>query len=157
MSPDETPPPLRASDADREAAAERLRQACLEGRLDSDELEQRLEAAYAGRFVADLERLTADVTPAPSLAPSPAPVAPPAPPERPVTNGLAVASLTASIVWLGWLGSIAAIIFGHVALGQIKRSGGRETGSGLAIAGLVLGYGGMALLLIVVIAAASHS
>src|SRR5689334_17203132 len=63
MSTDDTPPQLRASDADRESAAERLRQACLEGRLDSDELEQRLEAAYAGRFVSDLHRLTADVTP----------------------------------------------------------------------------------------------
>src|SRR5690348_1711620 len=127
MPPDETPPPLRASDADREAAAERLRQACLEGRLDADELEERLDATYASRFVTDLDRLTADITPpaAPAPAAAPAPVAPPA---RPVTNGLAVASLTASIVWLGWLGSIAAIVFGHVALSQIKRSGGRETG-----------------------------
>ena len=154
MSPDETPPPLRASDADREAAAERLRQACLEGRLDSDELEERLEAAYKSRLVADLDRLTADVTPAPAAAP--APVAPSAPPERPITNGLAVASLAAGIVWLGWLGSIAAVVFGHVALGQIKRSGGRETGWGLAVAGLVLGYCGLGVLLIVMIAAASH-
>jgi hypothetical protein len=152
--PPDAPPPLRASDADREAAAERLHQACLEGRLDADELEERLAAAYASRFVADLERLTADVTPAPAVAP--APVAPPEPQERPMTNGLAVASLTAGIVWLGWLGSIAGIIFGHVALGQIKRSGGRETGAGLAVAGLVLGYAGMGLLLVVMIAAASH-
>jgi hypothetical protein len=138
MSPDETPPPLRASDADREAAAERLRQACLEGRIDADELEERLEAAYAGRFVTDLERLTADVTPPPAAAP--APVAPPALPERPVTNGLAVASLVAAIVWLGWIGSVAAVIFGHAARSQIKNSGGSERGWGLAWAGLVLGY-----------------
>jgi VIT1/CCC1 family predicted Fe2+/Mn2+ transporter len=154
MPPDA--PPLRASDADREAAAERLRQACLEGRLDSDELEERLEAAYGSRWVADLERLTADVTPPPVAAPAVAPPIAPAP-AGPTTNGLAVASLTASIVWLGWLGSIAAIIFGHVALGQIKRSGGRETGTGLALAGLVLGYCGIGLLLIVIIAAAGHS
>ena len=154
--PPDSPPPLRASDADREAVAERLRQACLEGRLDSDELEERLEAAYASRWVADLQRLTADVTPPPAPVPAP-PAAPPARVERPVTNGLAVASLTAGIVWLGWLGSIAAIIFGHVALGQIKRSGGRETGSGLAVAGLILGYCEIGLLLIVMIAAAGRT
>jgi hypothetical protein len=154
MPPEETPPPLRASDADREAAAERLRQACLEGRLDADELEERLDSAYASRFVTDLERLTADVTPAP--APAPTPYVAPAP-TGPVTNGLAVASLTAGIVWLGWLGSIAAIVFGHVALGQIKRSGGNEKGSGLAIAGLVLGYCEIGFLLVVMLAAASHA
>src|SRR3954447_4241381 len=130
MPPDGSQPgQLRASDADREAAAERLRQACLEGRLDSDELDGRLGEAYAARWTADLQRLTADVTPA---APPPPPVpygnAAPAVPE---TNGLAIASLTAGILWLGWLGSIAAVVFGHVALSQIKRSGGRETGQGL--------------------------
>ena len=41
---------LRASDADRDAVAERLRQAAVEGRLDPDELEQRLHTALrAGR------------------------------------------------------------------------------------------------------------
>src|SRR4051812_48034234 len=150
---DEQQPQLRASDADREAAAERLRQACLEGRLDSDELDGRLGEAYAARWTADLQRLTADVTPA-------APPAPPVPygyqPQRavPETNGLAIASLTAGILWLAWLGSIAAVIFGHVALAQIKRSGGRETGQGLAIAGLVLGWLGVGTLLLTVLAAA---
>ena len=33
-----------------------------------------------------------------------------------------------------------AVIFGHLALGQIGRSGGRQRGKGLAIAGLVVGY-----------------
>jgi hypothetical protein len=40
---------LRASDADREAVAERLRQAAIEGRLDADELEQRLHVAFRAR------------------------------------------------------------------------------------------------------------
>ena len=33
-----------------------------------------------------------------------------------------------------------AVIFGHLALGQIGRSGGLQRGKGLAIAGLVVGY-----------------
>jgi hypothetical protein len=64
-----------------------------------------------------------------------------------------VASLVAGFLWLGWFGSILAVIFGHVALGQINRSGGREGGSGLAIAGLVLGYMGVATLLLVLLVA----
>jgi hypothetical protein len=73
----------------------------------------------------------------------------------PETNGLAIAALTAGILWLGWLGSIAAVIFGHVALAQIRRSGGREGGKGLAVAGLVLGYFGLGTLLLVVIGAST--
>lgn len=54
------------------------------------------------------------------------------------TNVLAVVSLISGIVWLCWIGSIAAVITGHVARKQIRRSG--EQGDGLAVAGLVLGY-----------------
>jgi hypothetical protein len=147
---DRPTPGLRASDADREAAAERLRQACLEGRLDSDELDQRLGEAYAARWTGDLERLTADVTPLPAPVPPPAPYGYPPQPAR-ETNGLAIASLTAGILWLGWLGSIAAVIFGHVALSQIRRSGGRESGKGMAVAGLVLGYLGIGTLLLIML------
>jgi hypothetical protein len=57
------------------------------------------------------------------------------------------------IVWLGWLGSILAVIFGHVALSQIKRSYGALGGRGMAIAGLVLGYIGIATLVAVIVAA----
>jgi hypothetical protein len=69
------------------------------------------------------------------------------------TNGLAVASLVAGFLWLGWFGSIVAVIFGHIALRQINQSGGRETGTGLAVAGLVLGYMGVATLLLVLVVA----
>jgi len=142
-------PALRASDADREAVAERLRVASVEGRIEPEELEERLSQVYSARWVADLDRIAADVSP----PPPPAPLAPPYAPYPPAvvyptTNGLAVASLVAGFLWLGWFGSILAVIFGHMALGQINRSGGRETGSGLAIAGLVLGYMGVATLLL---------
>jgi|1186.fasta_scaffold597556_2 hypothetical protein len=142
-------PALRASDADREGVAERLRVASVEGRIEADELEERLSQVYSARWVADLDRIVADVSPPPPPAPLGPPYAPyPPAVVYPTTNGLAVASLVAGFLWLGWFGSILAVIFGHMALGQINRSGGRETGSGLAIAGLVLGYMGVATLLL---------
>ncbi len=52
---------LRASDADREQVAERLRQAAAEGRLLTEELEQRLEAAFAARTYGQLNALVADL------------------------------------------------------------------------------------------------
>ncbi|MEX0834063.1 MAG: DUF4190 domain-containing protein [Actinomycetota bacterium] len=57
------------------------------------------------------------------------------------TNSLAVASLVLGILWLWWIGSVLALIFGYAARSQIKRSG--EAGSGLAIAGIVLGWVGI--------------
>lgn len=59
------------------------------------------------------------------------------------TSSYAVISLVAGI--LGWtllpfLGSLAAIIFGHLARGEIRRSNGQLDGDGLAVTGLVLGW-----------------
>ena len=54
-------PELRASDADRERAADTLRRAAGVGRLTMDELDERLNAAYDARTRAELERLVADV------------------------------------------------------------------------------------------------
>jgi hypothetical protein len=65
----------------------------------------------------------------------------------PGTNGLAIASMVLGIIWLYWLGSILAVIFGHIALSQIKRS--NQGGKGMAVAGLVLGYIGLAVLIVV--------
>ena len=78
------------------------------------------------------------------LAPVPSPgQGPPPPYPAPQTNGLAVASLVLGIVSLACSQCITAIpgvIFGHIALKQIRESGGVQTGQGLAIAGLVTGY-----------------
>ncbi|MFJ6053117.1 DUF1707 domain-containing protein [Streptomyces sp. NPDC092307] len=54
-------PELRASDADRDRVVERLRDAVAEGRLDMEEFEERLEAAYTSRTYAELEPLTRDL------------------------------------------------------------------------------------------------
>ena len=50
------------------------------------------------------------------------------------TNGLAIASFVTSLFGL----TILAIIFGHIAQSQIKQTG--QGGSGLATAGLIIGY-----------------
>jgi uncharacterized protein DUF1707 len=58
---DDPLPELRASDADRERTAELLRRAAGEGRLDVDELEERLSSVYATRTQRELDKLVADV------------------------------------------------------------------------------------------------
>ena len=65
------PPDLRISDADREQVAERLREAAGEGRLTIEELDERVEAAYAARTGSDLTPLTADL-PEPTAGEHPA-------------------------------------------------------------------------------------
>lgn len=52
---------MRVSDADRHQVAEILREAAGEGRIDLDELDQRLEATYAARTYADLVPITFDL------------------------------------------------------------------------------------------------
>lgn len=62
-------PEFRAGDADRQAAADRLRAAHDEGRLDLAEYDRRLAEAYAAVTYADLDRLFTDL-PARSTAPA---------------------------------------------------------------------------------------
>jgi Domain of unknown function (DUF1707) len=52
---------LRASDADREQIAERLRKATAEGRLLAEELEERLEATFTARTYGELDAVVADL------------------------------------------------------------------------------------------------
>lgn len=59
---------LRVSHADRDRMVEILRDAAVEGRLDTDELEERVERALTARTFADLEPLTQDL---PVTAPAP--------------------------------------------------------------------------------------
>ena len=66
-------PDLRATDADRERVAEQLRGAAAQGQLTFDELDERLDAAYAARTGAELVPLTADLQLGASLAPGAAP------------------------------------------------------------------------------------
>ena len=57
------------------------------------------------------------------------------------TNGFAVATIVAAVRL-----PPLAIVFGHIALAQIRRSGGYEDGRGLAVAGAAIGYASLVLL-----------
>jgi hypothetical protein len=70
------------------------------------------------------------------------------------TNTLAIVSLVASIaafVILPFIGSVVGVITGHIALGQIKRTG--EQGRGLALGGTIAGWVGLGLTILGVILA----
>jgi Domain of unknown function (DUF1707) len=54
-------PNLRASDADRDATADRLRQHHTDGRLDQDEFQERLDRCFAAKTVGELNELTRDL------------------------------------------------------------------------------------------------
>lgn len=72
--------------------------------------------------------------------------APPLP--GPSTNGFSIASLVLGIVWVFGVGAVLAVIFGFVARKQIRESGGRQDGGGMALAGIILGFVGIAGLIL---------
>jgi hypothetical protein len=84
--------------------------------------------------------------PPPPIAYHPYPAPAPLPPRPTHTNGFAIASLVLGILWLSWIGSIMALVFGHVSKAQIEASGGTQGGGGLATAGFVLGWIGIGFL-----------
>jgi Domain of unknown function (DUF4190) len=72
-------------------------------------------------------------------------------------NGLAIAGMVLGIIWLYWLGSILAVIFGHVSLNQMKKNP-NQSGRGFAIAAVALGWTGigtLCLFLVVMILSAA--
>jgi type IV pilus assembly protein PilA len=76
-----------------------------------------------------------------------------APPLGPVqTSGKAIASLVCGLFLFLPPFSIAAVILGHLSLSEIRKSGGRLQGEGMAIAGLVLGYVGSVPMLLIIAA-----
>jgi type IV pilus assembly protein PilA len=86
------------------------------------------------------------------LGPAAAPTAPIAPGQGP-TSGKAIVSLICGIFSFVLPSAIVAVIFGHLSLSEIKRSAGRVRGRGMALTGLVLGYLGISVLPILIIAA----
>ena len=153
-------PGMLASAADRDRTIDVLKAAYGEGRLTKDEFDARSARTMAARRYGDLAAIVADL-PAGPLGPmipyhqpgyyqAMVPVTP--------TNGLAIGSLVCGIVEFFTLGlaAVPAVILGHLARGQIRRTG--ERGDGMAIAGLILGWlaiGGWALF-ILALAAANH-
>ena len=80
----------------------------------------------------------------------------------PRTSGMATASMVLGIVSIialtcccgtGFIPSVLAVVFGHVAMYQIRRSAGRLEGSSMAVAGQVCGYIGLVMNLAAIIVA----
>lgn len=127
-------PAQRASDAERDAVADRLRAAAAEGRLDPDELDERVGQAYSARTHAELASLTTDL---------PAPLPKPQPPESPWRSddfrrrlaGFIIPNLICNAIWLAtgagywwpvWVllgtGIAMTVAVVRIALGVEKRS-----------------------------------
>ena len=67
------------------------------------------------------------------------------------TSTLAIVSLVSGLLgwsFVPWLGSIVAVITGHLARPEIRREPERLEGDGMAVAGLVLGYAMLVLSLL---------
>lgn len=135
------PPAVRASDADRERVARALSEHGAAGRLTPEELDERLDAAYAARTQGDLDRLLDDL-PA-------GPVARAEDPARTVARArlahragaAAIASLVCVAIWAaaGASGSfwpIWVILVGAVGL---AREGWRTLGPGAGLSDEELG------------------
>jgi hypothetical protein len=107
---------MRTSDAERHKVADFLRDACGEGRLSTDELEERLDALYRGGTVADIAALVGDlpgggaVIPRLNRAAVPRRVAAPVPARRRRRSMSPAVPLGAMLVALGvtWL-AVAAL------------------------------------------------
>jgi hypothetical protein len=141
---------MRASDQDRERVTGLLQAAYAQGRLDQQEYDERLGLALTAQVHAQLDAVVADLVPPPARLMSRG------------TNSLAIASLAcgAGQVLVGPLSAIPAVVLGHMARRQISETG--EEGAGLALAGLVLGYIGVAMIVLfigvlaVIIGIAAH-
>jgi len=73
---------------------------------------------------------------------------------NPPTSGKAIASLICGVFAFMLPASIAAIILGHISLSEIRKAAGRIGGAGIATAGLILGYIGVAIIPFILIVAA---
>jgi hypothetical protein len=132
---------MRAADTDRDGVVERLNMAYSEGRLFKDEYDGRLENALSSRTYADLDQLVIDLPAARATAVTPAAK----------INEFAMASFACGLAqfMFGPVVAIPAIVFGHVARHQIRRTG--EQGAGLALAGLMLGWAAVILVIVLIV------
>jgi hypothetical protein len=173
---------VRATDEDRERVRSVLADAHAQGRLSWGEFDSRTNALMNAQTYDQLAALTADLPGAMPAGPAPGAYAGPsygpaqqyyAPAQGygagyqvagyAPTNPLSIASLVCGLAqFLGFwvVTGIPAIIMGHIARRQIRERG--EQGDGMALAGLILGYIGLVLgivltiFIIVAVVAVSH-
>ena len=134
---------MRAAGADRERAIDVLRAGFAEGRLSKKEYTKRAGAAQEARTYGELAELTMDLPAGPVPG-----VPPPA-----GTNETAVQALKWGLLGLAIppFGAFMAVILGHVARGDIRRTG--ERGAGFAVAALTIGYGTLAAIGVLILLA----
>ncbi|MHC0431608.1 DUF1707 and DUF4190 domain-containing protein [Streptomyces sp. O3] len=160
---------MRASHADRERAADVLKAAYAEGRLDKAAYDDRLARVHHAGTYGELSTLLADLPqgPVPVFRPPTyhqPPAYPPAaphqhpppqtfwaaPPPQQTTNGYATGALVCGLLTPVTMGmtAIPAVILGHTARAAIARTG--ERGDGSAVTGLVLGYAAIVFWLVII-------
>ncbi len=73
---------------------------------------------------------------------------------EPPTSAMAIASFVLGIAGfflIPVIGSILAVIFGHMARNEIKMQNGQVKGDGFALAGIIMGYAGIGMLVVFLI------
>jgi len=70
-----------------------------------------------------------------------------------VTSGKAIGSLICGLLAFFPPTAIAAVVLGHLAISEIRKSAGRIRGEGMAVAGLVFGYMGLMIIPVFIVAA----
>ena len=142
------PTGMLAADADRERAIDVLRAGYAESRLTKAEYEYRVARVNAARTYGELGALTADLPNGSFGYPAPYPGVGYPPRQLPYTtvSPVAVVALACGIgeFFTFGLTAIPAIVLGHVARRQMRKTGQR--GEGMALTGLILGYAGIGLL-----------
>jgi Domain of unknown function (DUF4190)/Domain of unknown function (DUF1707) len=148
-------PGMLAAAADRERTMDVLKAAFGEGRITKEEFDLRTSRTMNARTYAQLGSVVADLPSGPSFGVMPYQgyypvVANP-------TSGLAIGALICGIAEIFTLGfaAVPAVILGHLARQNIKKTG--ERGDGMAIAGLVLGYLGIGIWTLIIIALAANN
>jgi uncharacterized protein DUF4190/uncharacterized protein DUF1707 len=145
---------MLAASADRERTMDVLKAAFAEGRLSKGEFDERTARVLSARTYADLHGLVADLPAGPGgqLAPAPYQAGYYQPLVIRKTNGFAVGSLVCGVIPV--FCGIPAVILGHNARRQIRKSGDR--GDGMAVAGLILGYLWISLLVLIIALNIAH-
>ena len=74
------------------------------------------------------------------------------------TNGLAIAALVCGIAgFILFIPAVLGVIFGFIARSQIRQSGGAQGGEGMAVAGIILGFAWIVLLIVVFAISGAHN
>jgi Domain of unknown function (DUF4190)/Domain of unknown function (DUF1707) len=144
---------MLAANVDRERAIGVLQGGFAEGRLTKAEHDDRTARVYAARTYGELGALVADLPAGPLASAARYPdVWYPQQVARTGTNSMAIAALVCGLAEFFTLGltAVPAVVLGHAARRQLRRTG--QQGDGLAQAGLILGWTGIALIAVAVAA-----